>query len=60
MSNNSLQTQLNYVMNDLESTYLDLVGGKLWAVDNASPTKSSFIAGSTNDAEIKDAKRWQL
>jgi hypothetical protein len=29
MSNNSLQTQLNNVLNDLESTYLDLVGGKL-------------------------------
>ncbi len=28
MSNNSLQTQLNDVLNDLESTYLDLVGAK--------------------------------
>jgi hypothetical protein len=56
MSNNSLQTQLNDVLNDLESTYLDLVGGKLWAGVNASPTKSSFVAGSTKDDEIKDAK----
>jgi hypothetical protein len=56
MSNNSLQTQLNDVLNDLESTYLDLVVGKLWASVNASPTKSSFVAGSTEDDEIKDAK----
>jgi hypothetical protein len=47
MSYNSLQTQLNDVLNDLKSTYLDLVGGKLWAGVNASPTKSSFVAGST-------------
>jgi hypothetical protein len=38
MSNNSLQTQLNDVLNDLESTYLDLVGGKLWVGVNASHT----------------------
>jgi hypothetical protein len=56
MSNNSLQTQLNNVLNDLELPYLDLVGGKLWAGVNASPTKSSFVVGSTNDDEIKDAK----
>jgi hypothetical protein len=37
-------------------TYLDLVGGKLWAGVNASPTKSSFFAGSTNDDEITDGK----
>jgi hypothetical protein len=55
MSKNSLQIQLNNVLNDLESTYLDLVGGKLWAGANASPTKSSFVAGSTNNDEIKDA-----
>ncbi len=30
MSNNFLQTQLNNVLNDLESTYLDLVGSKQW------------------------------
>ncbi len=56
MSNNSLQTQLKDVLNDLESTYLDLVGSKLWAGVNASPTKSSFVAGSTKDDEKKDAK----
>jgi hypothetical protein len=56
MSNNSLQTQLNNVLNDLESTYLDFFGGKLWAGVNASPTKSSFVASSTKDDEIKDAK----
>jgi hypothetical protein len=33
-----------------------LVGSKLWAGVNASPTKSSFVAGSTKDDEIKDAK----
>ncbi len=56
MTNNSLQTQLNNVLNDLESTYLDLVGGKVWAGFNASPTKSLFVAGSTNDDEITDTK----
>jgi hypothetical protein len=56
MSNNSIQTQFNNVLNDLESTYLDLVGSKLWAGVNASPTTSSFVAGSTNDDEFTDAK----
>jgi hypothetical protein len=30
--------------------------GKLWTGVNASPTKSSFVAGSTNNDEITDAK----
>jgi hypothetical protein len=33
-----------------------LVGGNLWAGVNASPTKSSFVAGSTDDDRITDTK----
>jgi hypothetical protein len=40
----SLHTQLINVLNDLESVYLDLVGGKLWAGVNATPQASSFKA----------------
>ncbi len=43
MQTSSLQTQHNDVLNDLEATYLDLVGGKLWAGVNSSPTKSAFL-----------------
>jgi hypothetical protein len=39
-----LHTQLVDVLNDLESVYLDLVGGKLWAGVNALPQASSFKA----------------
>ncbi len=56
MSNNSLQTQLKDVLIDLKLTYLDLVSGKLLAGVNASPTKSSFVAGSTDDDEFTDTK----
>ncbi len=56
MSKNSFQTQLNDVLSDLELTYLDLVGAKLWAGVNASPTKSSFVADFINDDEITDTK----
>ncbi len=45
MKNTSLQNQLNNVLNDLETSYLDLVGGKLWAGINSSPQGSAFIVG---------------
>ncbi len=44
----SLHTQLVDVLNDLESVYLDLVGGKLWAGVNATPQASSFKAALAN------------
>ncbi len=43
MHSSSLQTQLNDILNDLKATYLDLVGGKLWAGVTASPTKAAFV-----------------
>jgi hypothetical protein len=46
IKNSSLQNQLNDVLNDLETSYLNLVGGKLWAGINSSPQGSAFIAGS--------------
>ena len=52
MQTSSLQTQHNDVLNDLEATYLDLVGGKLWAGVNSSPTKSAFFADYTLEDEI--------
>jgi hypothetical protein len=55
MHTSTLQTQLNDILNDLEATYLDLVGGKLWAGVNASPTKSAFVADHTLEDEIKEA-----
>ncbi len=49
-----LHTQLIDVLNDLESVYLDLVSGKLWAGVNATPQASSFKAALANgdDANI--------
>ncbi len=44
----SQHTQLVNVLNDLESVYLDLVGGKLWAGVNATPQASSFKATLSN------------
>ncbi len=55
MKNTSLQNQLNNVLNDLETSYLDLVGGKLWEGVIASPTRSSFLANHTNNKDIKKA-----
>ena len=56
MQTSSLQTQLNDLLKDLESTYLDLVGGKLWAGVNASPTKSAFVVDYSLEDEIKEAR----
>jgi hypothetical protein len=44
----SLHTQLIKALNDLESVYLDLVGGKLWAGVNTTPQASSFKAALAN------------
>ncbi len=44
----SLHTQLINVLVNLESVYLDLVGGKLWAGVNATPQASSFKAALAN------------
>jgi hypothetical protein len=49
MQSTSLQQQLHNVLNGLKSTYLDLVGGKLWASVTAPPR------GIANDDEIAQA-----
>jgi hypothetical protein len=51
----TLQQQLHDILNDLEATYLDLVGGKLWAGITASPHGSSFMVGTADDDEIAQA-----
>jgi hypothetical protein len=56
MMNTSLQNQLNDVLNDLETSYLNLVGGKLWAGINSSPQGSAFIAGSGYNYEVEHAQ----
>jgi len=56
MQSSSLQTQLNGVLNDLEATYLDLVGGKLWAGVNASPTKAAFVGNKSIEDELYEAR----
>jgi hypothetical protein len=47
----SLHTQLFDVLNDLESVYLDLMGGKLWAGVNATPQASSLKAALANGGD---------
>ncbi len=47
--NASIHTQLIDVLNDLESAFLDLGGGKLLAGVNATPHTSSFKAALNND-----------
>jgi hypothetical protein len=56
MKNTSLQNQLNNVLNDLETSYLDLVGEKLWAGINSSPQGSAFIAGSGSKDKVEHAQ----
>jgi hypothetical protein len=52
-----LQTQLNDLLNDLEVTYLDLVGGRLWSGVIATPHQSSFLAGNVDDdAKLKNTQ----
>jgi hypothetical protein len=56
MKNTSLQNQLNDVLNDLKTSYLDLVGGKLWAGITSSSQGSAFIAGSGYKDEVEHAQ----
>ncbi len=55
MKNTSFLNQLNDVLNNLDTSYLDLVGGKLWGGVIASPTKSSFLANYNDNEEINKA-----
>jgi hypothetical protein len=56
MKNTSLQNQLNDVLNNLKTSYLDLAGGKLWAGINSSPQGSAFIARSGYNYEVEHAQ----
>jgi hypothetical protein len=48
LKDTSLHTQLVNILNNLESVYLDLVGGKLWVGVNVTPQASSFKAALAN------------
>jgi hypothetical protein len=56
MQSTPLQQQLHDFLNDLEATYLNLVGGKLLAGVTASPYGSSFVAGTANNSYCTLAK----
>jgi hypothetical protein len=57
MQGTPLQSQLNDLLNNLEVTYLDLVGGQLWSGVTPTPHQSSFLAGNIDDdVEIKDTQ----
>ena len=61
LKNISLQTQLIDVLNDLENTYLELVGGKQWhGIGHAGMNQgSSFLTSKDDDdARALAAKLW--
>jgi hypothetical protein len=51
MQGTSLQSQLNNLLNNIEVTYLDLVGGNSWPGIAAAPSQSSFTAKVQQDKE---------
>ncbi len=56
MKDKSLQYQLSSLLNDIEATCLDLVGGNKWEGIVASPASSSFIASPHVDADEREAQ----
>jgi hypothetical protein len=56
MKNTSLQQQLNDVLSDLDTFYLDFVGGKLWAGVTSPPQESAFHTGANDKDEIRNAQ----
>jgi hypothetical protein len=57
MKGKSLQSQLCNLLDDIEMTYLDLVGGNKWDGIVASPVQSSFIAnGPHDDGDEREAR----
>jgi hypothetical protein len=59
MRDTSLQSQLNNLLNDIEVTYLDLVGGNSWLGIPAAPTQSSFTAKVQQDNK-DEREAWAL
>ena len=60
MHSSSLQMHLNDILNDLKATYLDLVGGMLWAGVTASPTKAAFVVDYSLEEELNEARALAL
>jgi hypothetical protein len=57
MRGTPLQSQLNDLLNNIEVTYLDLVGRKSWSGITATPHQFSYLAGNVDDDnKIKDAQ----
>ncbi len=57
MRGSSLQSQLSNLLNDIEATYLDLVGGNLWNGIVVSPAQSSFMAnGQQVEVDEREAR----
>jgi hypothetical protein len=57
MKGKSIQSQLCNLLDDIEMTYLDLVGGNKWDGIVASPVPSSFIAnGPLDDSDEHEAR----
>ncbi len=55
MQSTSMQQQLHDILNNLEATCLDLLGGKFWAGITASSHGSSFMAGTADGDEVTQA-----
>ena len=57
MKGKSIQSQLCNLLDDIEMTYLDLVGGNKWDGIVAFPVPSSFIAnGPLDDSDEHEAR----
>jgi hypothetical protein len=57
MKGKSLQSELCNLLDDIETTYLDLVGGNKWDGIIASPVQSSFISnGPHDDGDEREAR----
>ncbi len=56
MQGTSLLSQLSNLFNDIQVTYLDLVGGNSWLGIAAAPTQSSFMAKVQEDKDEREAQ----
>ena len=57
MRGSSLLVQLNNLLEDLEVTYLALVGGDKWSGIIATPSTSAFVNEVHDDQEVEDDAR---
>jgi hypothetical protein len=56
MQGTSLLSQLSNLLNNIEVTYLDLVGGKSWPGIAVAPTQSSFMAKVQDEEDEREAR----